>query len=56
MVSTDNNTIQRCLSSFKGKLAFITSEGREQAGFQYSIWLMREYGVVECPFVSAFRS
>ncbi|XP_030964101.1 F-box/kelch-repeat protein At3g23880-like [Quercus lobata] len=41
------NTLQRCLSSFKGKLSFITSEHSEQPGFQFSIWALREYGVVE---------
>ena len=33
-----------CIALFKGKLAFITSE---QHGYQYSIWVMKEYGVVE---------
>ncbi|XP_065636273.1 F-box/kelch-repeat protein At3g06240-like [Quercus suber] len=46
-VSVDANNLNRCLASFKGKLAFITSEHSEQLGFRHSIWVMREYGVVE---------
>ncbi|XP_065625689.1 F-box protein At3g07870-like [Quercus suber] len=34
--------LRRYLTSFRGKLAFI-----EQSFFQYSIWVMRDYGVVE---------
>ncbi|KAF3967775.1 hypothetical protein CMV_008260 [Castanea mollissima] len=46
---TSVNILQRCLASFKGKLAFITCAYNEQFGFpcQYSIWVMKEYGVVE---------
>ena len=45
--SIDDNTINGCLASFKGKLDFITYGHSEQLGFQHSIWVMREYGVVE---------
>ena len=45
--STDENIFQTFLSSFKGKLAFITWARSEQRGTQYSIWVMKEYGVVE---------
>ncbi|XP_065630169.1 F-box/kelch-repeat protein At3g23880-like [Quercus suber] len=45
--SIDENTFQTFLASFKGKLAFITWERSEQRGTQYSIWVMKEYGVVE---------
>ncbi|XP_023918000.1 F-box/kelch-repeat protein At3g06240 isoform X2 [Quercus suber] len=45
--SIDDNNINRCLASFKGKLAFITCGHGVQLGFQHSIWVMREYGVVE---------
>ena len=42
-VSIYEPPLQRtCIASFRGKLAFI---GR--SGFQYSIWVMRDYGVVE---------
>uniref|UniRef100_A0A7N2LGL4 F-box domain-containing protein n=1 Tax=Quercus lobata TaxID=97700 RepID=A0A7N2LGL4_QUELO len=44
--SIDENTFQTFLASFKGKLAFITWERSEQPGTQYSIWVMKEYGVV----------
>ncbi|XP_050281187.1 F-box protein CPR1-like [Quercus robur] len=40
----DDKNLETHLSSFKGKLAFITSE---QPGFVFSIWVMREYGVVD---------
>ncbi|XP_065638206.1 uncharacterized protein LOC136071158 [Quercus suber] len=40
----DDKTLETHLSSFKGKLAFITSE---QPGCVFSIWVMREYGVVD---------
>ena len=42
-------TFQSSLASFKGKLAFITCACNEQLGFPYlySIWVMKEYGVVE---------
>ncbi|XP_030964108.1 F-box/kelch-repeat protein At3g06240-like [Quercus lobata] len=46
-VSIDANNLHGCLASFKGKLAFITSGHGEQNGFWHSIWVMREYGVVE---------
>ena len=46
-VSIDANNLHRCLASFKGKLAFITSGHGEQIGFRHSIWVMRECGVVE---------
>ena len=36
-----------CLALFKQKLAFITSGMTEGIYFQYSIWVMREYGVIE---------
>ncbi|KAL0008027.1 hypothetical protein SO802_009529 [Lithocarpus litseifolius] len=57
--SIDDNTICRCLASFKGKLAFITYGHSEQLGLQHSIWVMREYGVVESwnkLFVLAFET
>ncbi|XP_030967187.1 F-box/kelch-repeat protein At3g06240-like [Quercus lobata] len=39
---------QTRLASFKGKLAFLTFGQSEQRGaYQYSIWVMREYGVLE---------
>ncbi|XP_030967185.1 F-box protein CPR1-like [Quercus lobata] len=39
---------QTRLASFKGKLAFLTCGQSEQPGVdQYSIWVMREYGVLE---------
>ncbi|KAL4599908.1 hypothetical protein ACB092_11G160800 [Castanea dentata] len=39
---------QTCLASFKGKLAFLTfGQSEQRGGFQYSIWVMREYGVLE---------
>nr|XP_023926029.1 F-box protein CPR1-like [Quercus suber] len=39
---------QTRLASFKGKLAFLTCGQSEQpGGYQYSIWVMREYGVLE---------
>ena len=46
-VSIDANNLHGCLASFKGKLAFITSGHGEQIGFWHSIWVMREYGVIE---------
>ncbi|KAM4071905.1 hypothetical protein ACJW30_11G093700 [Castanea mollissima] len=45
--SIDENTFQTFLASFKGKLAFITWERSEQPRTQYSIWVMKEYGVFE---------
>ena len=46
---TNINIFQRCLASFKGKLALITCACNEQFGFpcQYSVWVMKEYGVAE---------
>nr|XP_023926060.1 putative F-box/LRR-repeat/kelch-repeat protein At1g11620 [Quercus suber] len=38
---------QRSLALFKGKLAFITFGTSEQHGYHYSMWVMREYGVLE---------
>ena len=39
---------QTRLASFKGKLAFLTCGQSEQSGGdQYSIWVMRKYGVLE---------
>ena len=40
---------ERFLASFKGKLTFITFGCNEQLGFpsQYSVWVMKEYGVVD---------
>ncbi|KAF3958786.1 hypothetical protein CMV_016342 [Castanea mollissima] len=39
---------QTCVASFKGNLAFLTFGGSEQhGGYQYSIWEMREYGMLE---------
>ena len=40
-------SLHRCLALFKGKLAFIKCGRNEQRDFQFSIWVMREYGVVE---------
>ncbi|XP_030967227.1 F-box protein CPR1-like [Quercus lobata] len=40
----DDKNLEIHLSSFKGKLAFVTSE---QPGFVFSIWVMRENGVVD---------
>uniref|UniRef100_A0A7N2R363 F-box domain-containing protein n=2 Tax=Quercus lobata TaxID=97700 RepID=A0A7N2R363_QUELO len=40
--SIDGPLLQRCVASFRGKLAFF-----EESGFQYSIWVMGDYGVVE---------
>ncbi|XP_023926032.1 F-box/kelch-repeat protein At3g06240-like [Quercus suber] len=44
-------SIVRCqtrLASFKGNLAFLTCGRSEQRGaYQYSMWVMREYGVLE---------
>nr|XP_023921393.1 F-box protein CPR1-like [Quercus suber] len=40
--SIDGPLLQRCVPSFRGKLAFF-----EESGFQYSIWVMGDYGVVE---------
>ncbi|XP_030966974.1 F-box protein CPR1-like [Quercus lobata] len=45
--SVDENTFQRFLALFKGKLALLAWEHREQPGTQYSIWMMKEYGVIE---------
>ncbi|XP_030964100.1 F-box protein At3g07870-like [Quercus lobata] len=43
------NNCERFLASFKGKLTFITFGCNEQPGFpsQYSVWVMKEYGVVD---------
>ena len=43
------DTLHRYLASFKEKLSFITCEPIEQPGVpcQYSIWVMKEYGIVE---------
>ena len=38
---------QTCLALFKGKLAFITFGITDQNGYHYSMWVMREYGVLE---------
>ena len=39
---------QTRLASFKGKLAFLTcGQSEQRGGDQYSIWVMREYGVLE---------
>ncbi|XP_050282202.1 F-box protein At3g07870-like [Quercus robur] len=38
---------QRRLALFKGKLAFITFGISDQHGYHYSMWVMREYGVLE---------
>ena len=38
---------QRSLALFKGKLAFITFGISDQHGYHYSMWVMREYGVLE---------
>ena len=38
---------QTCLALFKGKLAFLTFGISEQRGYHYSMWVMREYGVLE---------
>ena len=39
---------QTFLASFKGKLAFLTfGQSEQRGGYQYSIWVMREYGVLE---------
>ncbi|KAL4599541.1 hypothetical protein ACB092_11G133800 [Castanea dentata] len=45
----DNSMISndRCLAFFKGKLAYIECGHIQPCGFQYSIWVTREYGVVE---------
>ena len=45
--SNDANTSRAGLASFKGKLAFLTWGYAEKASIQCSIWVMREYGVVE---------
>ncbi|XP_075643146.1 F-box/kelch-repeat protein At3g06240-like [Castanea sativa] len=45
--SVDENTFQTFLALFKGKLALIAWEHSEQPGTQYSVWVMKEYGVVE---------
>ncbi|XP_065630853.1 putative F-box protein At3g23260 [Quercus suber] len=41
------NPCDRYLTSFKGKLAFITFGSGEQSGSPCSIWVLKEYGVVE---------
>ena len=41
------NPCDRYLTSFKRKLAFITFGSSEQPGSPCSIWVMKEYGVVE---------
>ncbi|KAK4595536.1 hypothetical protein RGQ29_013850 [Quercus rubra] len=39
---------QTCLALFKGNLAFLTfGQSEQRGGYQYSIWVMREYGVLE---------
>ena len=39
---------QTCLALFKGNLAFLTfGQSEQHGGYQYSIWVMREYGVLE---------
>ena len=45
--SNDANTSRASLASFKGKLAFLTWGYAEKASIQCSIWVMREYDVVE---------
>ena len=40
----DHSDDPNCIALFKGKLAFIRSE---QYGYQYSIWVIKEYGLVE---------
>ena len=45
--SNDANTSRADLASFEGKLAFLTWGYAEKASIQCSIWVMREYGVVE---------
>ena len=45
--SNDAKTSRAALASFKGKLAFLTWGSAEKASIQCSIWVMREYGVVE---------
>ncbi|KAF3951639.1 hypothetical protein CMV_022733 [Castanea mollissima] len=45
--SNDADTNRTGLASFKGKLAFLTWGYAEKASIQCSIWMMREYGVVE---------
>ena len=45
--SVDENTFQTFLALFKGKLASIVWEHSEQPGTRYSIWVMKEYGVIE---------
>uniref|UniRef100_A0A2N9GJD7 Uncharacterized protein n=1 Tax=Fagus sylvatica TaxID=28930 RepID=A0A2N9GJD7_FAGSY len=49
LCSRTAHSYQKCLALFKGKLAFITFGGSERRGFQnsYSVWVMREYGVIE---------
>ncbi|KAF3958253.1 hypothetical protein CMV_016820 [Castanea mollissima] len=37
---------QTCLASLKGKLAFLTF-GQSERDYHYSMWVMREYGVLE---------
>ncbi|XP_030958568.1 F-box protein CPR1-like [Quercus lobata] len=39
---------QTCLALFKGNLAFLTfGQSEQRGGYQYSIWVMKEYGVLE---------
>ncbi|XP_065633853.1 F-box protein CPR1-like [Quercus suber] len=39
---------QTCLALFKGNLAFLTfGQSEQRGGYQYSIWVMRECGVLE---------
>ena len=41
-------SFQTCLALFKGNLAFLTfGQNEQRGGYQYSIWVMREYGVLE---------
>ncbi|XP_030963968.1 F-box/kelch-repeat protein At3g06240-like [Quercus lobata] len=45
--SLSTSRSQRSLALFKGKLAFITFGITDQHGYHYSMWVMREYGVLE---------
>ncbi|KAL4599905.1 hypothetical protein ACB092_11G160500 [Castanea dentata] len=41
------NRFQACVALFKGKLAFLTFGISQQCGYHFSMWVMREYGVLE---------
>ena len=45
--SMDTSPSQPCVALFKGKLAAIAIGSDGKRGKQYSIWVMKEYGVVE---------